>query len=349
MKRVGLFGVSVGALALGAAGCLGNNNPGGEDRPDAWVPPDNGNGDGNGNGNGANGNGNGNGSNGNGNGDNGNGNGDNGNGEAEIAQLYITEVMARGEEFIEIWNPNDEPVDLENYYIADTGSYATLPSIDPSDYSEMTLTGVSGHQFIARFPDDATLAAGEVAVVALHGGAFEAEYGEPQAPTFALRQPGDFEAMVPIRVHRFDSQESLLRQDGEALYLFYWDGESPLVTDVDSMVHGTIAEDRGVDSRGNLLNKGELEPIEHWQSGETASYEDDEFELGTADGQFGEVSPDDCSYRRTSIAYDVEDGGNGIGGRDVTSMDMKDSWTNQDGLSSGDCLVEPGTLPADLE
>jgi hypothetical protein len=49
------------------------------------------------------------------------------------------------------------------------------------------------------------------------------------------------------------------------------------------------------------------------------------------------------------VTYPVSADGNGIIGHDVTSQNMRDTWTNQRDLGDADdCRVTPGLLPEEL-
>lgn len=170
------------------------------------------------------------------------------------------------------------------------------------------------------------------------------------APDYTIEEPADSDAvtMTPISV---GGSGSFFQDAGEALVLFTWDGDRPLVQDVDMMVHGVVTaesdDEEPEKDANNIEDKTGLEPTHH-SSGASDTYADDDFTLGTEAGQFEATSPDDCSYRRIAVEYPVEEGGNGIEGHDATSQKMRDSWDNQAGVGPEECTVAPGELPEEL-
>jgi hypothetical protein len=100
--------------------------------------------------------------------------------------LLITEfaVTPTAGEFVEIYNPTDQTIDLSNYYLTD----ATFPGNPPAYYYN-TVTGNGGGgtfaDFNARFPAGATIAPGAYQTIALNGSNnFMTAYGV--APTYEL-------------------------------------------------------------------------------------------------------------------------------------------------------------------
>lgn len=147
--------------------------------------------------------------------------------------LLLTEIKTAisAEEFIEIYNPTAEPVALDDYFLADNAGYASLagvfgagptPDLHPSD-------------FIARFPEGASIGPGEVQVVALWAPGFLDSFG--RAPEYAFSEGALEGTMLPAYPDSLGASASLT-DSGEAVVLFRWDGRADLVTDVDMVTAG---------------------------------------------------------------------------------------------------------------
>ena len=94
---------------------------------------------------------------------------------APSPHLVISEVATHPNtaEFIEIWNPSSQPVNLTNYFISDNSVYHTIAQ-GPWDPTQ-----TAGTDFVAQFPEDTVIGAGEVLVVQA-GTDYEAAF--PVAP-----------------------------------------------------------------------------------------------------------------------------------------------------------------------
>jgi hypothetical protein len=158
---------------------------------------------------------------------------------APAAPLLLTEITAAptGAEMIEVGNPTDLTIDLADYYLADVGAYFQLPAGDATaDVSD----------FIVRFPAGATLAPGEVVVVALDtAAAFTAATGA--APDYSVADA----TMVSVA-----GSAATLTNGGELVALFFWDGASDLVTDVDLMVFGAPTAANGAVAKSGVALDG---------------------------------------------------------------------------------------------
>ncbi len=103
-------------------------------------------------------------------------------GEAK-EHLLLSEVQPSilGFEYIEIHNPTTSLIELGNYYLSDTQDYALLPGEFMGDPEP----DVGFTDFIVRFPEDATIAAGETQVIALRPG-FLFEQTFDTAPNYRI-------------------------------------------------------------------------------------------------------------------------------------------------------------------
>ena len=104
--------------------------------------------------------------------------------------------------------------------------------------------------FHARFPDAATIGAGEYQTIAIAGSSdFLAEYGVN--PPYELYEDDGSADSIPDMREAFSgsiNNQGGLTDDGEFTALYHWDGSSDLVTDVDYTVWGDKAE--AVDKSG---------------------------------------------------------------------------------------------------
>lgn len=117
--------------------------------------------------------------------------------EVLLNEVVVTPTAG---EFIEIYNPTGSAVDLSDFYLTD----ATFAGGSVYYYNIVTGSDAGGGgfgDFHARFPDGASIGAGEYQTIALAGSdGFSAEYGI--APTYELYEDGVSADAVPIS-HRF--------------------------------------------------------------------------------------------------------------------------------------------------
>jgi hypothetical protein len=250
---------------------------------------------------------------------------------APPTHLLISEVTLAPDaaEFIEIYNPGGQAVDLSNYYLSDDADYALLPGKFGNGPAP-TLDPVL--DFIARFPAGATIGAGEVRVVAMRAEDFQAHFG--MAADYALTQASGAQAMRdPDGLIGTGPQ---LTNAGEAIALFYWDGAGDLVADVD-LVHA------GVPSAANQLTpKTGIEVDGPDLNGVATSYLADVFTLGVMNGAAGVG----FSHKRIAPegATEIKEGGNGIHGHDETSEDIAQTWDRSPDFS----VPTPGEVESGL-
>ncbi len=236
-------------------------------------------------------------------------------------RLLLTEVVVTptGGEYVEIHNPNASAVDLSNVYLTD----ATFAGGGTYYYNVVTGTNAGGGGFAdfhARFPDGASIGAGEYQTVAMAGSAaFFAAYGAD--PDYELFEDGPGADAVP------DMREALpgsiagqggLTNAGEVAVLYFWDGESDLVTDLDYVVWGD--KDEAVDKSGVAVDGPDA-------GTGTSSYQPDTpitLQDVVAPGSHANGE----SFVRVDLAEGTETqaGGNGVGGADETSEDLSVTW-----------------------
>lgn len=243
-------------------------------------------------------------------------------------------------EFIEIHNPNDEAVDLSDYYLTDATNYAfganqvyyRIALGPPHTYDQVG--GGNYNDFHARFPDGFTIAAHGTIVVSIGGSdGFYSIFNE--LPDLELYEDGATADEVPDMRPLFGAIDGansihdagntsagsdglprgvpeLEEHYGEVVILYHWVEGADLVTDIDFFAFGTektgdfgIAHDKTNITIGASTYLPDTAPA--------------------AQSWFLDLVEDgSVSYRR--VVNDEGDqtatGGNGVGGRDETSEDF---------------------------
>lgn len=248
--------------------------------------------------------------------------------------LLITEfvITPTAGEFVEIHNPTDQTVDLSNYYITD----ATFAPDNHFYYNLVTgvadsAGGGSFGDWNARFPDGASIAPGEHQTIAMVGDSlFSDTYGV--LPTYEMYEDGsnitndaqDMREALPGTIdngHANNVNFGTL-SSGEVLILYYWDGASDLVQDIDYVVWQDKAE--AVDKTGVSIDGPDADTVESTYAPDTPI---DDQTVVNADND-GDSAPHDTgmSAQRRLDVEDVEvwTGGNGMTGHNETSEDT--SW-----------------------
>lgn len=218
--------------------------------------------------------------------------------------LLLSEVKSTGAEFIEIWNPTNRTIDLSNYYLSDVGDYWRLPAT-PSVAPDTT-------DFVVRFPAGATVGPNQVVTVATSGTAL------PLA-TYAVDATAGTQLMRDRKVNggpTISNNNNL----GELIALFYWDGASDLVKDVDLVIAGT-----GATPANGLMTKVAVDGPD--ADTIATSYKAENGLLGN--GMNAESVGTGTSYKRRKLEVGSESqlgNGNGITGDDETSEQLKVTW-----------------------
>lgn len=255
------------------------------------------------------------------------------------AKLLMTQVEVRGgptnssfDEYVVIKNPGASTVDLSRYYLTDAtftnGNqfYYNLPD------AGLPIGGGGFNDFVARFPDGATLAPGQEITVSINGStSFSATYGID--PHYELYEdgasPDGVPDMIPARPGSIvDNLAQLpsLTNSGEVAVLFYWDGTSDLVVDVDYVVWGDKEE--GVDKSTISIDGPDADATATAYKADTAIA-----------AQSALPTNPNGTFIRTDESEGTQktSGGNGVGGRDETSENLTATF------SSSTTGVPPGT------
>nr|MDJ0925814.1 ExeM/NucH family extracellular endonuclease [Acidimicrobiia bacterium] len=230
---------------------------------------------------------------------------------------FLVDPAADVGEFVEIYNPTAATIDLSNVYLTDA-TFAPGGTF----YYEIVEGGGGGGgfgDFHARFPAGASIDPGVYQTVALSGGDdFFAAHGVD--PTYELYEDMTADSipnMLEATAGSIDGQGGL--SSGEVVVLYYWDGATDLVMDLDYVVFGDKNE--AVDKTGVAIDGPDGDT-------DTSSYLPD-----TSVASQDAVAPDQVhtaglSWQRADLTEGVETrtGGNGLTGNDETSEVNSITW-----------------------
>jgi len=235
------------------------------------------------------------------------------------AALLLSEVVLQpaGAEYIELTNPGATTIDLSRYYLADHGNYFRVPSGNAT---------VDSADFIVKFPAGATIAPHGVVTVSIDAAvAFSIIYGS--SPTYAITGG----SMVSVVANGTPS----LTNGGELIALFYWDGNSDLVRDVDLMLAGNPSTANGIVDKSGVSIDGP-------DGGSVPSMYATDARTLAGQGSSPGVS---VSTKRVGLETgEVQNGtGNGLTGDDETTENTAMSWDTSYSAPT------PGVVPAALQ
>ena len=225
--------------------------------------------------------------------------------------LVLCEVVVTptSDEFIEITNPTGAAVSLDNYYLSDDEDYALLPGASGSGPAP----SIAASDFIAQFPGGSSIAPMGVVVIAFDGAAFETTFG-----TKADFEIKGTDPATPDMIATNVGGSAGLTNSGENAVLFFWDGTSDLVQDVDMLNIGTPSSTNDIADKTGIGVDG--------PDGDTTAtvYGTDLFTMPqqASDPGFG------FSTKRIFFegASESTGGGNGITGDDETTEDISFTW-----------------------
>lgn len=242
---------------------------------------------------------------------------------AQAAPLYLTEfaVTPTAAEMAEIYNPGPETVDLSNYYITD----ATFQG--GGTYYYNIVIGLPGGgsfgDFTARFPAGATIAPGEYQTIAFADAdgaeGFFNSYGV--LPTYECLGDGGFDNLaVPDMLEGVPGSINGgggLTNGDEVVILFYWDGLSDLVTDIDYVPYGPSNET--VDKTGISIDGPDADSDPSTYADDTPLANQSTAPSPTSSG---------TTAQRVFLSEGTESsvGGNGVNGDDESSENLASTW-----------------------
>ena len=213
-----------------------------------------------------------------------------------FSEIVITPSEA---EFVKITNPTANDIGLTNYYLTD-GTDISNGKFYYQLTGGLNYWSGSGSDFICRFPSGYTLSAGTSVTISLRDSSTYANYfGENADLTLA---DDLLDAVDGISTK--GSNAAKLGNSAETLILFYWDGSSATVQDVDYLLWGNNSF--GIDKSG--------------VSGYTS-------DTPAASQSYLPVhSVDEKLVRISDEGSETQTEGNGITGHDETSELMQDTW-----------------------
>jgi len=226
----------------------------------------------------------------------------------ELDHLFISEICLNPStrEFIKIYNPTDAAVDLSDYYLTDATDaadgeyYYNLPS-------DSYFANVSSTDFMVRFPNGYSLAAHTSILISVAKKAdYETNYGE--TPDLSIKE--DFR-QASVSLNTIGNAPYYLDDYKETLVLFYWDGSSATVKDVDYILWG--GNDYAVDKSA----------VSGYNADTPVDQQDYIPQFATS-----QIHGDGQKLQRISgEGAEIQSGGNGITGHDETSEDFSNTWT----------------------
>ncbi len=211
-------------------------------------------------------------------------------------------------EFLEITNPTASAVALDNYYLSDDEDYALLPGASGSGPAP----NIGSSDFIVQFPAGASIPAGGVVTIAFDAAGFFTAYA-----VVADFEIHGTDAGVPDMIATDLGASAGLTNSGENAVLFFWDGASDLVSDVDMVNIGTPSSTNDIGDKTGVSVDG--------PDGDTtaSTYGADAFTMPQQGGDpgFG------FSTKRIAMESGFEAAGpNGLTGDDETSEDISMTW-----------------------
>ncbi len=212
--------------------------------------------------------------------------------------LVLSEVNVRPDalEFIEISNPTNVTLDLTGFYISDDPDYSLIAGS----------ASVTQSDFIYKFPDAQSIAAGATLTIAFNETSYTTQYGT--APDLTL---ATMTKILPMA-----AGTPAFNDAGEWLVLFQWDGESDLVTDVDAVAWGNPNGSDAIDKTGISVDGPDIDT-------DTSTYLPD---AATAPPIPLGAESQHSMHRVLGEGGLEGTGGNGVAGDDETSEPLDQTW-----------------------
>ncbi|MBL4637667.1 MAG: lamin tail domain-containing protein [Kofleriaceae bacterium] len=229
-----------------------------------------------------------------------------------LGHLLLSEIVVTPDdgEYIEIYNPTSAPIDLTNYYLSDDADYAKLPGMTGATDGPSINTNVD---FLVQFPAGASIASGQAVTVAFRATGFVSTYSVD--PTFSIGSTAGSSTQMITVIGGGGSTG--LTNTGESAVLFFWDGMSDLVTDVDCLNIGTPSITNSIGDKSGLMVDGP-----DMDTTPSTYLNDSVAVLQLTDPVAGlstkRVLPEGMN--------EVDMGGNGILGHDETSENIQVTW-----------------------
>ncbi|MDX9723133.1 MAG: carboxypeptidase-like regulatory domain-containing protein [Myxococcota bacterium] len=239
---------------------------------------------------------------------------------AQSDRLLIDEFLVEPEHgFVELVNDGTEALSLEGYYLANHADYARVVR------SEMAAMDGA---FVVKLPATRVLAPGERWALAVRdASAFEREYlrGADAALTGTELSPW----IEPAFEGAIDRKQ--WRAASGVLVLFWWDGASDLVSDVDIVCWGSLGP--FVDKTGLSIDGPDEDELESAYAADQSPAQ--QWRLGTPAG---------LSYVRIADEWGESSPGNGVGGQD----ELSEAWPRSFARSTSSTPMFPNLLTRTL-
>lgn len=249
---------------------------------------------------------------------------------SEVVALTRNPVSTFGSPFIEVTNPTDAAIDLDDVYLS-TAQDVALDKLYWNIVTGADQGGGTSGNVHCRFPAGLSLEAGESLVIAINGSEeFEDAYG--YMPHLELYEDGLAPDTVAEMREAFpggigaglgnggNNVPELSNGSGAAdsIILYRWDGETDLVTDIDYLAYGSSTNVR-VDKTGVAVDGPDADDGTSNYTADTAVASQS---VVASLHTFGQA------LTRVGVVEtaEVQSGGNGVGGDDETSEDLATSW-----------------------
>ncbi|MCB1095056.1 MAG: lamin tail domain-containing protein [Verrucomicrobiae bacterium] len=225
--------------------------------------------------------------------------------------LLLSEAVTTptSDEFFEIYNPTNATINLDNYYVSDDEDYALLAGA--SGAGPAPSIGLS--DFVVQFPAGSSILPGGVQVVAFDGASFSTTFA--QAPDYEIFGT---DVTVTDMISTNVGASAGFTNSGESLVLFYWDGNSDLVADIDMVNLGTPSASNDIGNKSGLSVDGP----DAGTDSSTYANDAQTMPLQSSDPGFG------FSTKRIRLedGFQVSSGGNGLFGDDETTENIALTW-----------------------
>ncbi len=255
---------------------------------------------------------------------------------AQPITLYVHDHLLLSEivptptagEYIELFNPTAQPIDLTDVFLTDATNQASTVWY----YNLPTGTGFApdnAFDYLVRFPAGATIQSGQTITAAYSGSGFQTTYTQDanycmrdavgttvQMLTADTANPPAWSA-TPI-----PGTGGVMTNGGEPTILFRWDGTSDLVQDLDYVYYGTSsAANQRIDKTGVTIDGPDADTTAGAFTAETATFMQPDYLLAG----FPAVAIHRVDFTEGA---EVQTGGNGIGGNEETSEDIDLTFVN---------------------
>jgi len=183
-----------------------------------------------------------------------------------ISELLVTPSSAATSEasakFVEVYNPTTSTIDLSNYYISDYPDYFRLPAGN-FDFGDVD-------HFLIKFPNGSSLGADSTLLICQNSTTFVQELGSSfggttvtfsaQANSPQLFELKNLSPAIPDMVNLKSASPRPnsfgMAGAGGFVSLFYWNGQSDLVKDVDIVRWGTPVTGNAFIFKTNISQDG---------------------------------------------------------------------------------------------